>query len=65
MTLVNLSQLSFAGNQEANSLIGKLLKSVTDMRPINNPSALITKSCENARRELNPRGYRYSGRGGY
>ena len=63
--LILLSQLSPGGHREANKLVDKILKSVTDRKPLGNPSAFTTTSVENARKLLTPKGEYYAGKGSY
>ena len=46
--LLRLSRASIAGYEEADSLIGKLIKSVNDQRGVVNKSAYISGGVENA-----------------
>lgn len=58
--LILLSQLSPGGHREANKLVDKILKSVTDRKPLGNPSAFTTTGVENARKLLTPKGEYYA-----
>ena len=63
--LILLSQLSPGGHREANKLVDKILKSVTDRKPLGNPSAFATTGVENARKLLTPKGEYYAGKSSY
>ena len=65
MGLVLLSQVSPQGYEEANSIIGKLIKAVSDDRAIRKPSAFVAQSTENARRMMKPSGSQFAGMGGW
>ena len=65
MSLFCLSHYSPAGYREANAIVGKLLKSVSDDRRIHNPPAYVAKSVKEARHKLNPSGGVHAGMGGY
>ena len=65
MGLVSLSQHSIIGYQAANSIIGKLFKSVNGGSNIRNYSAFVARCTETARRDLNPEGEQYRGQGGW
>ena len=52
MELTLLAQLSEPGYWEANSIISKLTKKVSDGQTFGNPSAFVHKSCKNARESL-------------
>ena len=65
MRLMLLSHASRHGYELAISIINKLLKSVTDRRPIHNASAFVVKCVENAFHDLHPEGSQYAGKGGW
>ena len=48
MSLNNLAERSEAGHLEANSIIGKLLKKISEGKPADNPSAFVTVGCQKA-----------------
>ena len=65
MGLIALSQLSPKGYEEAISIVGKLLKGVSDGTAIGNYSAFVHRCVENARRAINPEGKAFAGKGGF
>ena len=65
MQLIALSQHSGAGFEQANSIVGKLLKGVSDGTTIGNYSAFVHRCVENARRAINPEGKAFAGKGGH
>ena len=54
MDLVMLAQLSVVGYEEANSIISKLIKKMSDGERLNNPSAFVHECVNKARKKLLP-----------